>query len=137
MPESHVHAASRQAPPDTQSAIAIAETMQALATPSRVRLLYALRDDELSVSELAKAVGLTSAATSQQLRILRHLRLVASRRQGQSIRYRLHDEHAGALLDEIRNHVEHATRGWESPPHSKGQRTGAARARTKSERPAV
>jgi DNA-binding transcriptional ArsR family regulator len=136
MPESRVHAASRQAPPDTQSAIAIAETMQALATPSRVRLLYALRDDELSVSELAEAVGLTPAAASQQLRILRHLRLVASRRDGQSIRYRLHDEHAGALLDEIRNHVEHATRGWESPPPRKpGQRTGAARARARSKRP--
>lgn len=116
MPESHVHAHSRQAPPDAQAALTIAETMQALATPSRVRLLYALRDDELSVSELAEAVGLTPAAASQQLRILRHLRLVASRRDGQSIRYRLHDEHAGTLLDEIRNHVEHATRGWESPP---------------------
>jgi DNA-binding transcriptional ArsR family regulator len=139
MPESHVHAASRQAPPDTQSAFAIAETMQALATPSRVRLLYALRDDELSVSELAEAVDLTPAAASQQLRILRHLRLVTSRRDGQSIRYRLHDDHAGALLDEIRNHVEHAMRGWESPPpRSKpGQRKGTARARTKSQRPAA
>lgn len=136
MPESHVHADSRQAPPDAQAALAIAETMQALATPSRVRLLYALRDDELSVSELAEAVGLAPAAASQQLRILRHLRLVASRRDGQSIRYRLHDEHAGILLDEIRNHVEHATRGWESPPPSKqGQRTGARRA--KSERTAA
>lgn len=137
MPESRVHAESRQAPPDPEAALAIAETMQALATPSRVRLLYALRDDELSVSELAEAVGVTPAAASQQLRILRHLRFVATRRDGQSIRYRLHDEHAGNLLDEIRNHVEHATRGWESPPPSKPRRRqGAARAGAKSERPA-
>jgi ArsR family transcriptional regulator, nickel/cobalt-responsive transcriptional repressor len=138
MPESQVHAHSRQAPPDARAALAVAETMQALATPSRVRLLYALRDEELSVGELAEAVGLAPAAASQQLRILRQLRLVASRRDGQSIRYRLHDEHTGILLDEIRNHVEHATRGWESPPPSKqGQRTGTARARAKPERPAA
>lgn len=116
MPESHVHAGSRRAPLDERAALAIAETMQALATPSRVRLLYALRDTELSVNELAEAAGLTPAGTSQQLRILRHLRFVASRRDGQTIRYRLHDEHARILLDEIRNHLEHAMRGWASSP---------------------
>ena len=116
MPESHVHAASRPAPPDAPTTDAIAGMMQALATPSRVRLLYVLARAELSVGELAATAGLTPAATSQQLRILRQLRLVATRRAGQSILYRLHDEHVGALLEEIRNHVEHATRGWESPP---------------------
>lgn len=124
MPESHVHASARAAP-EAGTADAIAETMQALATSSRVRLLYALRDGERSVGELSEAAGVTPAAASQQLRILRHLRLVVSRREGPSIRYRLHDEHVGTLLDEIRNHVEHATRGWESPPdsHRKGRKS--------------
>lgn len=137
MPESHVHADARKAPPDPQAVITIAETMQALATPSRVRLLYVLRNDELSVNELAEAADLTPAAASQQLRILRNLRLVASRRDGQSIRYRLHDEHAGILLDEIRNHVEHAVRGWESLPPAKRERLDTARARARSEPPAA
>lgn len=116
MPKSEVHASTHGVPPDAESADAIAETMQALATPSRVRLLYALRDGELSVGELAEAAEIAPAAASQQLRILRHLRLVVSRREGQSVRYRLHDEHLGTLLDEVRNHVEHSARGWESPP---------------------
>jgi DNA-binding transcriptional ArsR family regulator len=129
MPESQVHADSRPAPPDARTASAIAEMMQALATSSRVRLLYALGDGELSVGELAEVAGVTPATASQQLRILRHLRLVVSRRKGQSIRYRLYDDHVGALLDEIRNHVEHATRGWDSPPRSrrKGARAPAGR----------
>ena len=129
MPESHVHSHSRKASPDASVTGAIADLMQALATPSRVRLLYALCEGELNVGELAEAAGLTPAATSQQLRILRHLQLVISRREGQSIRYRLHDEHIGLLLREIRNHVEHATRGWESPPPSraKGPRVSAGR----------
>jgi DNA-binding transcriptional ArsR family regulator len=117
MPRSHVHSGFRDADGALASdgAEAIAETMHALSTGSRVRLLYALREGEKSVSELAGAVEIPLAAASQQLRILRHLKLVVTRREGQSVRYRLHDEHVGALLDEIRNHVEHAMRGWESP----------------------
>lgn len=116
MPKSKVHAQSRQrAELDADAAAVIAEVMHALSTPSRVRLLYALRAGELSVGELADAAALTPAAASQQLRVLRHLRLVVSRRDGQSIRYRLHDDHVAALLEEIANHLEHATRGWESP----------------------
>jgi len=134
MPESHVHAEARQAPPDAQTALAIAEMMQALAAPSRVRLLYALRNRELSVSDLAEAAGVTAAAASQQLRILRHLRLVASRRDGQSVHYRLYDEHAGILLDEIRNHIEHATRGWVLPSPSAQDRTGTRRSRAEPDR---
>jgi ArsR family transcriptional regulator, nickel/cobalt-responsive transcriptional repressor len=116
MPKSHVHARARSSPVDADAAGAIAETMQALATPSRVRLLYALRDGERSVGRLAELAGTTPAGASQQLRILRHLGLVLARREGQSIHYRLHDDHVAALLDEIHNHVEHASRGWESPP---------------------
>jgi DNA-binding transcriptional ArsR family regulator len=110
MPSSRVHRAWRGAAlPDTAIEW-ITQTMQALATPSRVRLLYLLRDGERRVGELAEAAGITPAAASQQLRILRHLRLVTARRDGQSVRYRLHDEHVGALLEEIGNHVEHAER---------------------------
>jgi ArsR family transcriptional regulator, nickel/cobalt-responsive transcriptional repressor len=94
---------------------AIAELMQALAAPSRVRLLYALRDGEAGVNELAERAGVTPSAASQQLRILRHLRFVATRRDGRSILYRLHDGHVAALLDEVRNHLDHAALGWTAP----------------------
>jgi DNA-binding transcriptional ArsR family regulator len=94
---------------------AIVDSAHALATGSRVRLLFALRDSERTVAQLAEAAQITSAAASQQLRVLRHLKLVAARREGQSMRYRLYDDHVAALLDESRNHAEHARRGWESP----------------------
>jgi ArsR family transcriptional regulator, nickel/cobalt-responsive transcriptional repressor len=96
-------------------AVAIAELMQALAAPSRVRLLYALREGEAGVNELAERAEVTSSAASQQLRILRHLRFVATRRDGRSILYRLHDGHVAALLDEVRNHLDHAALGWTAP----------------------
>ena len=122
MPENRVHAGYReQSSIDEPGAEAIADLMGALSTASRVRLLYELRHGEMSVGELADAVGLTPAATSQQLRTLRHLKLVVARREGQSVRYRLHDDHVGALLDEIRNHVEHAAYGWANPSSSRAR----------------
>ena len=81
-----------------------------------MRLLYALRDGEAGVGDLAELAGLTPSAASQQLRILRHLRLVATRREGRSILYRLHDGHVGVLLDEVRNHLDHAAREWTAAP---------------------
>lgn len=119
MPESHVHAAHQAGLPlDHEAVHAIAETMQALTTPSRVRLLYALRDGEHTVAALAQAAGITPAAASQQLRVLRHLKLVVARRERQSMLYRLHDDHVTSLLDEVRHHAEHAARGWTAPARS-------------------
>jgi ArsR family transcriptional regulator, nickel/cobalt-responsive transcriptional repressor len=116
MPKKEVHSGYRgDSALDQVGAEAIAGAMQALSAASRVRLLYELRGREMKVGELADAAGLTPATASQQLRMLRHLKLVVVQREGQSVRYRLHDEHVAGLLDEIRNHVEHAAYGWASP----------------------
>jgi ArsR family transcriptional regulator, nickel/cobalt-responsive transcriptional repressor len=123
MPDAAQHARLRDEVALGESeAIAIAELMQALATPSRVRLLYALRGGEAGVGELAARAGITPSAASQQLRILRHLRFVATRRDGRAVRYRLHDGHVAALLDEVRNHLDHAALAWTAPA---GRRTTA------------
>jgi DNA-binding transcriptional ArsR family regulator len=47
---------------------------------------------------------------------------VATRREGRSILYRLHDGHVSALLDEVRNHLDHAALGWTAPSHREGTR---------------
>ena len=90
---------------------AVAETMQALATPSRLRILGRLRAGACSVNELAAAVGMESSAVSHQLRVLRHLGLVVGRRDGRRIVYDLHDEHVGELLEQAIGHVEHLRQG--------------------------
>ena len=54
-------------------------------------------------------------AVSQQLRVLRHLRMVAARRDGRRVRYRLHDAHIADLLSAVRHQLEHAERGWSEP----------------------
>jgi ArsR family transcriptional regulator, nickel/cobalt-responsive transcriptional repressor len=85
----------------------VAETMQALATPSRLRILACLYEGEASVTEIGAAVGMDGSAVSHQLRILRHLGLVVGERDGRRVVYSLHDEHVGQLLEQAMSHVEH------------------------------
>jgi DNA-binding transcriptional ArsR family regulator len=61
--------------------------MQAVAAPSRVRILGRLRDRPCSVNELAHAVAMEPSAVSHQLRLLRHLGLVLGERRGRRVVY--------------------------------------------------
>ena len=97
---------------DAATAKQVAETMQALATPSRVRILGRLREGACSVNDLAAAVEMEPSAVSHQLRLLRHLGLVVGERSGRHIVYALHDSHVGVLLEEATYHVEHVRLGY-------------------------
>ena len=81
--------------------------MRAFGAASRLRLLWVLLEGELTVDELVEATALAPSAASHQLRLLRHERLVAVRRDGRHAYYRLFDHHVGELLAAIRNHREH------------------------------
>jgi DNA-binding transcriptional ArsR family regulator len=96
---------------DADFAGAVADTMQALATPSRVRILGRLRAGAASVNELAEAVEMESSAVSHQLRLLRHLGFVVGRRDGRRVVYDLYDDSVAHLLDEAVSHVEHVQLG--------------------------
>jgi DNA-binding transcriptional ArsR family regulator len=96
---------------DAHFAGAVADTMQALATPSRVRILGRLRSGALSVNDLADAVGMEPSAVSHQLRLLRHLGFVVGRRDGRCVVYDLHNDHVAHLLEEAISHVEHVQLG--------------------------
>lgn len=92
---------------DAQSAKAVATTLQALATPSRLLILGFLRDGPATVGELAGAVGMEQSAVSHQLRLLRNLGLVDGERHGRTVIYSLFDNHVAQLLDEATYHAEH------------------------------
>ncbi len=99
-----------------QTARSVAEMMQALATPSRVRILSRLGAGPCSVSVLTRDVGMEQSAVSQQLRVLRHLGLVVGERDGRQVIYALHDDHVRALLSEAVSHTEHLRLGLASRP---------------------
>jgi DNA-binding transcriptional ArsR family regulator len=100
----------------SETARSVAETMQALAAPSRVRILSRLSAGACSVSALAGDLGLTQPAVSQQLRVLRHLGLVVGERAGRQTIYAVHDDHVRSLLSEAVSHTEHLRLGLAAGP---------------------
>jgi len=101
---------------DGDTARVVADTMQALSTPSRVRILSRLGAGPCSVGELTRDIQMEQSAVSQQLRVLRHLGLVVGERQGRSVIYALHDDHVGVLLAEAVSHTEHLRLGLAARP---------------------
>jgi DNA-binding transcriptional ArsR family regulator len=75
-----------------------AELLKLLANDQRLIILCRLSDEELSVSELGEHVNLAQSALSQHLAKLRAQGLVATRREGQSIYYRLANPTAQKLV---------------------------------------
>jgi ArsR family transcriptional regulator, virulence genes transcriptional regulator len=75
-----------------------ARLLTALANESRLMILCELVGGERSVGTLVEAVGLTQSALSQHLAKLRATSIVATRRDGQTIYYRLASEAAGNVM---------------------------------------
>jgi len=98
-----------------------------LADGTRVRLVWALLDGELSVNELSRAVGKPPAAVSQHLAKLRMARLVSTRRHGNQVIYRAENEHVRQLVEDAVYQADHASGGL--PDHHRGE-SGAQPLRT-------
>lgn len=101
----------RPAELDAVTAKAVAETLQALTTPSRLLILGRLRHGPAGVGQLVDTTGLTQSAVSHQLRLLRHLGLVEGDRHGRNVTYSLYDSHVAELLDQAVYHTEHLRLG--------------------------
>ena len=86
-----------------------------LADPTRVRILWALREDELDVATLAGIAGCRPTVASQHLSKLRFAGLVEGRRDGRRILYRVRGSHVRALLNEALFHADHHISG--EPTH--------------------
>ena len=82
-----------------------------LAEPTRVRLLWALRDQDADVSSLADAAGCRPTVASQHLSKLRFAGLVEGRRDGRRVIYRLRGAHVRNLLAEALFHADHQVSG--------------------------
>ena len=96
---------SRTSRLDDATAAALAETFKVLGDPTRVRILDALARAEVPVCDLAELLGLTQSAVSHQLRLLRSMRLVRSRRDGRHIYYAVDDDHITKLFKQGLEHV--------------------------------
>jgi ArsR family transcriptional regulator, lead/cadmium/zinc/bismuth-responsive transcriptional repressor len=92
---------------DETVASRLAELFALLGDANRLRILSAIACHEMSVKELADAVGMTESATSHQLRQLRSLRVVRQRKEGRQVFYCLHDSHIRDLFEFGVSHIQH------------------------------
>jgi ArsR family transcriptional regulator, lead/cadmium/zinc/bismuth-responsive transcriptional repressor len=90
---------------DAGSVAALAETFRMLGDVTRVRILDVLSRREWCVQDIARQLGVSESAISHQLRLLRSLRLVRSRRSGRQIFYALDDHHIVRLFAQGLEHV--------------------------------
>ncbi|WP_022884122.1 ArsR/SmtB family transcription factor [Glaciibacter superstes] len=104
--------------PDSQYVELAVEVFAMLADATRVRIVLALRDEELSVNHLADILDKTPASVSQHLAKLRLARIVATRQQGTRVFYRLGNEHASQLVTDAIFQAEHSLGGL--PRHHHG-----------------
>jgi DNA-binding transcriptional ArsR family regulator len=86
-----------------------------LADPTRIRMLWALRDEDLDVATLAQIAGCRPTVASQHLSKLRFAGLVEATRHGRRMVYRLRGGHVRALLAEALFQAEHQVSG--EPTH--------------------
>src|SRR6516164_1042515 len=87
---------------DADIAMRIASLFAVLSDPTRLQVVYALlraESGELCVSDLAKGLGRDDTTISHQLRVLRNQQIVAMRKVGRIVYYRLVDEHIRLLLE--------------------------------------
>jgi DNA-binding transcriptional ArsR family regulator len=101
--------------PDSQYVESAVEIFGMLADATRVRIILALRDQEMSVNNLADVLDKTPASVSQHLAKLRLARIVSTRQDGTRVHYRLANEHASQLVSDAIFQAEHSLGG--SPRH--------------------
>ncbi|SOC43839.1 ArsR/SmtB family transcription factor [Salinicoccus kekensis] len=85
----------------------VTQTFKALGDPTRMKILTYLFNDEHSVGDISETLGLKQSTVSHQLKTLKNLRLVKSRREGTTIYYSHDDAHVMTMLDQMISHVKH------------------------------
>ena len=84
----------------------LAELFKVFADSTRMKIIYALLEEELCVCDIANIVGTTQSAISHQLRLLKQSKLVKFRREGKTIFYSLDDEHIEQIVKKGSEHIE-------------------------------
>ncbi len=84
----------------------LAELFKVFGDTTRIRILFALFEQELCVSDIAQGLQITQSAISHQLKILKQSRLIKSRREGKQMYYALADDHVRSIIEKGLEHIE-------------------------------
>lgn len=93
--------------PSEDLSIELADFYKVFGDYARIRILFALLDNELCVNDLAGILNMSQSAVSHQLRVLRQNRLVKVRKEGKLSIYSLDDDHVYRILTQGLEHLSH------------------------------
>jgi len=88
-----------------------ADIYKALASEKRLEIIQLLRNEELTVTDIQKMLGLPQANVSQHLQVLREHKVVETKRTGQHIYYKLSHPNVIKSIDLIRSLLINQNKG--------------------------
>lgn len=91
--------------PDDETIDALSEVFKVFGDGTRLKILWALFDNEMCVFDISERLGMSQSAISHQLRTLKHARLVKARRDGKNTFYSLDDDHVKRIIEQVMIHV--------------------------------
>ena len=91
--------------PEEETLYDLAELFKVFGDSTRMRILCALFESELSVSEISELLEMSQSAISHQLRVQTQAKLVKNRRDGKIIYYSLADDHVYTIFNQGLSHI--------------------------------
>lgn len=82
------------------------DLFKVLSDPTRIKILYAISKHDICVNDIATILNMTQSAVSHQLKNLKQASLIKSRREGQTIYYRLSDDHVHLIFNQALDHIK-------------------------------
>ena len=96
---------SAHLPPTVDEMYDLAELFKVFGDSTRIRILFELFEQDVSVGQLAADLSITQSAVSHQLKILKQSKLVNFRRDGKSVIYFLADDHVRTIIAQGMEHI--------------------------------
>lgn len=88
-----------------------AEMCKMLSHPKRLEIINTLRESEMSVGDLSHRLGLSPANLSQHLAMMKERRILISRKEGNSVYYRINNPRMLTAFDLLREILFEQIRG--------------------------
>ena len=97
--------------PDDKELINLSELFKILGDLTRIKIIWALDNNEMCVCDIANVLNMTKSSISHQLAILKNAGIVRYRKSGKEVYYTLDDEHINKLYEIGLEHIEHRMKG--------------------------
>lgn len=93
--------------PEEELIYKLAEFFKILGDTTRMKILYALDQNEMCVCDIANVLNMTKSSVSHQLGTLRRSGIVKCRKVGKEVFYMLDDDHVKKVVEIGIEHIEH------------------------------